>query len=596
MTGSLFDQNKCEVPYVPELDFRFIEDCTVLPAPAVIGDCPEDVLVPEEPAQEYPCPDVQAAARASASLSVQQGVCNDPRLSLQTKVVNTGSCGNCGVQFDFDLDAVIPLPPAGCPNFVPRITTRVNPSGQDCRNTPTATLRFSAYDNNPPDDGTCAPQCDIFFDMDFDFVIPQERVVCSGLTGRASGRLTSRATNTCGITKTTPEGEEGVYYPTTVSPALRCWPQRIRKPGDTFCKPSCQTDVLFDFELDIPQPVMICPEIQIEGVFLSISLRRGSWRDYWVSNSSWPSGRSGSSFSKSVSWGCETLSTVLVTPGPTVLIPQVLSPPLSSGEAPATACKAICPYTVDIDIATCMPSGPTGPTGPIGPIGPDGVVGPVGPAGPAGPPGPRGPRGSRGPTGPPGPQGPRPPCQPALVSVSSIKKCVYVPDAMFSCWGYIQYQSICKPPGPTGPTGPTGPRGPTGWRGPTGPTGPTGLRGPYGPRGPQGPRGPTGPKNPYPGSRGPTGPAGPTGPDGLPGPPGSQGPTGPTGSDGPRGPTGLRGPTGPRGPTGIVEGGGLTKDFGWTAVIQADEKKYAIFYFENGMLVHVHMDSLTACV
>lgn len=50
----LFDVSRCNLPTIPVLDFDFVDDCTVLPAPPASHDCP-DLEIPFAPFEIRPC-------------------------------------------------------------------------------------------------------------------------------------------------------------------------------------------------------------------------------------------------------------------------------------------------------------------------------------------------------------------------------------------------------------------------------------------------------------------------------------------------------------------------------------------------------------
>src|SRR5687768_9243795 len=69
MWDPLFDQDKCTVDFVPAVDFTFISECEIPPAPAPIFDCPDLELPPGPPAPPGPrCPEIRAGASGSGGL------------------------------------------------------------------------------------------------------------------------------------------------------------------------------------------------------------------------------------------------------------------------------------------------------------------------------------------------------------------------------------------------------------------------------------------------------------------------------------------------------------------------------------------------
>ena len=57
----LFDEEKCADAVADKVDFLFISDCTILPAPEPVFDCPDIEIPPEPPIPVVPCPTFEAA-------------------------------------------------------------------------------------------------------------------------------------------------------------------------------------------------------------------------------------------------------------------------------------------------------------------------------------------------------------------------------------------------------------------------------------------------------------------------------------------------------------------------------------------------------
>jgi len=59
---SLFDTSQCDLPVIPLVDFPFVSECDVLPAPPAIFDCP-DIDIPFTGTLQAPCPSTRAVGR-----------------------------------------------------------------------------------------------------------------------------------------------------------------------------------------------------------------------------------------------------------------------------------------------------------------------------------------------------------------------------------------------------------------------------------------------------------------------------------------------------------------------------------------------------
>lgn len=167
----LFDQEKCPVQYVPKVDFLFIDDCNIQPAPDPVFDCLDIEIPPEPPLPPItvpplplpslciPCPTIHA----SATLTVG---CAPPSVDVTvTTTHSTGSCDpspSCAFVFDFDFN--IPKPP--CPVIAASAGITVvegDSAGVDITVTPVTTATS---------DSCQSTGCDLIFDFDFRIPLP----------------------------------------------------------------------------------------------------------------------------------------------------------------------------------------------------------------------------------------------------------------------------------------------------------------------------------------------------------------------------------------------------------------------------------------
>lgn len=161
----LFDQHKCPVPYVPKVDFRFIDDCDILPAPPPVFDCP-DIEIPPQVAQPpilppdieiplicIPCPDIQV----TASLTL---ACDSQRVDIGVTTFGDSCTDSPSCQFAFDFNFAIPALP--CPRLTAAGTVSVAKEGEE----PGVDVIVTAQQPS----GSCASNC--AYHLDFNFTIP----------------------------------------------------------------------------------------------------------------------------------------------------------------------------------------------------------------------------------------------------------------------------------------------------------------------------------------------------------------------------------------------------------------------------------------
>ena len=105
----LFEQSSCALPFVPEVDFRFISDCTILPAPPPVFDCPDITIPYDPPPQKIPCPSFTASATITVvsqeDVDAGSACANDVNLIVTQE---EDDCGQCRTQFDFDFNLCFP--------------------------------------------------------------------------------------------------------------------------------------------------------------------------------------------------------------------------------------------------------------------------------------------------------------------------------------------------------------------------------------------------------------------------------------------------------------------------------------------------------
>jgi hypothetical protein len=303
---ALFDQTKCPVSLIPEVDFHFVSDCSVLPAPPPIFDCPEVNIPFDVPQQKIPCPAINVSAAGGISYGTDP--CAEPRFTVVVTTTQRESCGSCALdidldfdidipppkvpcpelaasgaltvttgteacetepsviinvtnttregtscgssptcEFNFDFDFNIPIPPPPCPDITGSaaaiITIGENPTGSLCRGEPAARVNLTVTTNNT---GTsCNPQCEVDFDFDFDFVLPRPVIPCPTIGGSATATIdVTNDSLTC-------TGDPTVDVALTVT---------TNQTGDS-CNPTCEIDFDFDFDFVLPRPVIPCPTI-----------------------------------------------------------------------------------------------------------------------------------------------------------------------------------------------------------------------------------------------------------------------------------------------------------------------------------------------
>lgn len=106
---SLFDTSQCNLPFIPRVDFPFVSECDVLPAPTAIFDCP-DIDIPFTGTIRTPCP----STRAAGVVSLFTPACHPewpPEGSIGFSITNSEFLGPDGVECreKFHIDVKIPI-------------------------------------------------------------------------------------------------------------------------------------------------------------------------------------------------------------------------------------------------------------------------------------------------------------------------------------------------------------------------------------------------------------------------------------------------------------------------------------------------------
>jgi hypothetical protein len=155
------EREDCPLPFVPKLNFRFISDCQILPAPPPIFDCPDIIIPPEPPIPTItippipipeiciPCPEIFASATIGIS-------CGSAAVVVTvTPLHSNSSCASdpsCGFLFDFQFT----LPPPECPNLTASATLIYSEGAE-----PNLDVTVTAVEGS----GSCPKSCDFVFDF-----------------------------------------------------------------------------------------------------------------------------------------------------------------------------------------------------------------------------------------------------------------------------------------------------------------------------------------------------------------------------------------------------------------------------------------------
>ncbi len=229
----LFDQEKCDVPHVDKLDFRFISDCTILPAPPPIFDCPDIDIPFDVPPPPIPCPEI--AISIDASIAMGTNPCEEPRFEVDATVTKMESCGSCDFLLDFDFNLMIPPPIIPCPEISADGTISVATGIAGCNDEPRVAITVTST----PGTDSCNSDNSCQFDFDFDFYIPIPAPPCPTLEGSATAtiNINEGGEPTC-------EDSAAVTVDLSITPVF----------GEDSCNPSCEYQFDFNFDFTIPPP------------------------------------------------------------------------------------------------------------------------------------------------------------------------------------------------------------------------------------------------------------------------------------------------------------------------------------------------------
>ena len=211
----LFDSSACSVPYIPRVDLDFVQDCTILPAPPPIFDCPEVEIAFDPPPPPTTCPDIAA----DGSVTAADGDIPAVEITV-TKSVNESGC-----QFQFDFDFVLPVAPCPAIDVTGNVTVTQGAA-------PALAIAVG------PGSGSAA-DADCAFQFDFDFTLP---AICPSIS--ATGSVLVKIGT----------GGQIFIYPGSVAIEVT----RIADAGSVDGS-AAACDFVFDFDFTIP--VVGCPEI-----------------------------------------------------------------------------------------------------------------------------------------------------------------------------------------------------------------------------------------------------------------------------------------------------------------------------------------------
>jgi len=233
----LFNQNNCSVPYVPTANFRFVSECSILPAPPPIFDCPEIPIPFDPPPQKIPCPVIEVAATGSAGYGGTP--CTPGRFDVETTVTQIDSCGSCHINLDFDFDIALPPPTIPCPTISGGGEVTIGRKSNCSEAGPGVAVTVTKQPNLNSGSCDAATPCEYQFDFDFNIPIP-----CPIL--KAAGEVTVGRQSNCSV------AGPGVEITITKVSNSSC-------RSDSSIQPC---EFLFDFDFNIPVP---CPVITAGG-------------------------------------------------------------------------------------------------------------------------------------------------------------------------------------------------------------------------------------------------------------------------------------------------------------------------------------------
>lgn len=240
MADNLFKDSDpgCNVPEVPVVDFKFVEDCFIEPTPPPIFECIKPPI-PNEPCIN--CPEFNTNGTISAGYDDGSGNCTT---GIEVTVTKTGE-DPC--QYDFNVDVQVGLPRIPCPE--------INVTSFDVASRLTVDGSGIGYD--PTTTTVCCPlQKDTFSELLA--LTLEEAPVGVYIRTKEPAVVWQRAAGSGGaeawVNKNDQEQEEcGSKFTIT---------QR-RTPGDCDTPDQCEFDV--ELKINVPVPVVPCPIISIEN-------------------------------------------------------------------------------------------------------------------------------------------------------------------------------------------------------------------------------------------------------------------------------------------------------------------------------------------
>lgn len=278
----LFDQDKCPVPYVPKVEFLFIDDCEIRPAPDPVFDCPDIEIPPQVPQPPIlpvdieiptfciPCP----AITATGSIGLE---CNSQAVDIAVTQTNDDGCTespSCAFVFDFNF-AIPALP---CPRLTAAGTVSVTAEGTE----PTVDVIVTPRQASD----SCASRCDYHLDFNFTIPVPSSmslatpsdtlRVLCPEFTVNAETGFASQPAVNLAITpddncQFTVDVE--VLFPSETLSVGDC-PQLSARASATITEGDPAADLTvtpadgcafdFEFNLQVPCPTITAGEATIE--------------------------------------------------------------------------------------------------------------------------------------------------------------------------------------------------------------------------------------------------------------------------------------------------------------------------------------------
>lgn len=175
----LYDLEHCPVPYIPTHSFEFVPDCSILPAPPPIFDCPNIEIPFDVPPPPIPCPVINV--NATGSIGYTGDPEEPPTFDVFVTAITERSCGSCAVTLDFDFQIRLPFGVVGPPG-PPGIDGAVGPAGPagadgapgPCPDID-ATVNVNVDTSPGPPGGTghvdITQDSDCHYNFDFDFTI-----------------------------------------------------------------------------------------------------------------------------------------------------------------------------------------------------------------------------------------------------------------------------------------------------------------------------------------------------------------------------------------------------------------------------------------